>query len=151
MDNENVLNNEEEFELDWEAEIDDGNEFERVLLEPGDYDFTVKKIERSKTKETGNNMAVVYLEVTDGERKAEIRDWIVLTNKTIWKIASFFRSVGLKKHGEKVKMKWPESVGLSGRCSVEQEERTSNKGNTYKANRIGSYLDPEEEVEDVQW
>lgn len=148
---EKVLNQEEEYELDWEAEIDDGQEFERVVLEPGDYDFTVKKIERSKTRETGNNMAVVDLEVRDGNKKAEIRDWIVLTNKTVWKIASFFRSVGLKKHGEKVRMRWTEAVGLSGRCTVEQEERVSNKGNTYKANRIYAYLDPEEEVEDIQW
>lgn len=146
-----LLNTEEEFELDWEAEIDDGSEFERVLFEPGDYDFKVVNVEKSKTKETGNNMAVVDIEVTDGKRKAEVRDWIVLTNKTIWKIASFFRSIGLKKHGEKVRMRWNEAVGLTGRCTVEQEERTSNKGNTYMVNRINAYLDPEDEVEEIEW
>ncbi len=141
---------EEVIGLDWEEEIDDGQEFEYVVLEPGDYDFTVKSFERGKTKDTHNNMAILELEVTDGKKKAIVKDWIVLTNKTVWKIASFFRSIGLKKHGEKVKMKWKESIGRSGRCTLAQEERESQKGNTYKTNSVYAYIDPPEEI-DVQW
>ena len=137
--------------LDWDEEIDDGEEFERVLFEPGNYDFTVKKFERARTKESGNNMAVLDLEVTDGKKKTTIKDWLVLTNKSVWKIASYFRSVGLKKHGEKMRMKWKESVGLSGRCTLDQEERESKKGKTYTVNTIQAYLDPDEETEDIQW
>lgn len=138
--------------LDWDEEIDDGAEFENIVFPEGDYDFTVKSFKRDKARESGNNMAVLELEVTDGKKKALIKDWIVLTTKTKWKIASFFRSVGLKKHGENIKMKWQESVGTTGRCTLSVEERTSNKGNTYKVNQIESYLDPiDDNIEDVEW
>lgn len=140
--------NDEVFELSWDDEIDDGDEQERVLFEPGDYDFKVKEFKRSMTKSTGNNMAELDIEVTDGNKKAVIKDWIVLTNKTVWKIASFFRSIGLKKHGEKIQMKWKESVGKTGRCTLAQEERESKNGNTYLVNTIYSYNDP---VEDMEW
>lgn len=137
--------------LEWDDEIDDGEEFERVLFEPGDYKFEVLNVEREVTKTTGNNMAALELKVTDGKKSAVVRDWIVLTNKTIWKIASFFRSVGLKKHGEKVKMQWKKALGLTGELSLKTEERTSSKGTTYTVNVVDAYLDPPEEVEDVTW
>lgn len=140
-------------ELDWEEEIDDGDteRIEPVLFEPGDYDFTVKSFKRSKAKTSGKNMAELELEVTDGVKSTVIKDWIVLTSNTIWKIASFFRSVGLKKHGEKIRMQWKESVGRTGRCSLQQEDRVSNKGNAYKVNTIYSYLDPQDEIEEIEW
>lgn len=142
---------EELIELDWDEEIDDGDEFENIVFPEGDYDFTVVNFKRDRAKESGNNMAVLDLEVTDGKKKTVIKDWLVLTNKTKWKIASFFRSVGLKKHGENIKMKWKESVGTSGRCTLSVEERVSDKGNAYKVNQIKSYLDQDEEIEDVEW
>lgn len=142
---------EELIELGFDDEISDGEGNDIVLFEPGNYQFTVKSYERGKTKESGNNMVTVELEVTDGKKKSTIKDWIVLTNKTMWKIASFFRSIGLKKRGENIKMNWKESVGKSGMCTLSQDEKISKAGNSYKVNSIYSYLDPMEEVEDVEW
>lgn len=136
------------FGLDWDEEIDDGEEFIKpYIFEPGDYDFKVVKFERGISS-NGNNQAILDIEITDGEHKAIIKDWITLTNRTIWKIASFFRSIGLKKHGEKTKMRWKESVGKTGRCTLKQDEATSKKGTTYTVNAIEAYLDP---VEDFEW
>lgn len=140
----------EVYSLDWEVEIDDGSEFEYVVFEPGDYDFTVKSFERGIAKESGNNMAILELEITDGERKAIVKDWIVLTNKTIWKIASFFRSIGMKKKGKNFTTKWKETVGKTGRCTLTQEDKESQKGKTYKINKIDAYLDPPQE-EEFKW
>lgn len=142
---------EEVRELDWDEEIDDGTEYENVVFPEGDYDFTVKTFKRDKAKESGNNMAVLELEVTDGKKKAIVKDWIVLTTNMKWKIANFFRSVGLKKHGENIKMKWKESIGTTGRCTLSVDTRTSKNGNDYEVNQIKSYLDPVEDIDDIEW
>lgn len=142
---------EEVRELDWDEEIDDGTEYENVVFPEGDYDFTVKNFKRDRAKESGNNMAVLELEVTDGKKKAIVKDWIVLTTNMKWKIANFFRSVGLKKHGENIKMKWKESIGTTGRCTLSVDTRTSKNGNDYEVNQIKSYLDPVEDIDDIEW
>lgn len=135
--------------LDWDSEIGDGDEQpERVVFEPGTYQFKVKKFEREIAKSSGNKMAVLTLEVTDGKKKAEIIDRLVLIKKVEWKIGSFFRSIGLKKHGEKMKMRWSKVEGLTGECELETEERTSKKGNTYSVNTVKKYNDP---IEDFEW
>lgn len=139
-------------ELAWDEVIDDGEGYpERVVFEPGDYDFTVKSFERGKAKDTGRNMAILDLEVTDGSKKSVVRDWIVLTNKTYWKAANYFRSVGMKKHGEDIKMDWKGSIGKTGRCTLIKEEKISKKGNPYDVNYVYNYNDPIEEVEDYEW
>ena len=142
---------EEVVELDWDEEIDDGSQFENVIFDEGNYEFTVINFKRDRSKKNGNNMAVIDIEVTDGEKTNTVRDWFVLTNKNIWKIANFFRSIGLKKHGEKTKMKWKESVGMSGMCTLIVDERVSDKGRPYKVNQIKSYLDPIEDDDDFEW
>mgnify|MGYP003299918704 CR=1 FL=1 len=37
-----------------------------------------------------------------------------------WKISEFFRSIGMKKEGQTVRMAWNEIVGKKGRCHVKQ-------------------------------
>lgn len=136
----------EEFEWDDEIEVD--SQF--VLLEPGDYDFTVTKFERGRSKK-GNKKAILTLLVSDGNRKTTIRDDISMLKTAEWKISEFFRSVGLKKHGEKLKMRWNEVTGLTGRCSVSQREYENKNGNMVKTNDIERYLDPIIDDDGVDW
>ena len=137
--------------LGWDDIINDGEKYpERVVLEPGDYDFKVTKFERGISK-NGNNMAELELEIKDGEKTAIVKDWIALTDKTMWKVANFFRSVGLKKHGEKTKMRWKESIGKTGRCTLTKVKLESKNGTPYDANQIHEYLDPIDETEDFEW
>ena len=131
-----AYNNEE---FDWDDEIQEDSQF--TLLEPGDYDFTVTNFERGVSK-AGNKKATLSLDVTDGVRSTKITDDISLLKTAEWKISEFFRSVGLKKHGEKLKMRWNDCVGLSGRCTVSIREYDKKDGSTGKINNIDTYLDP---------
>lgn len=127
--------------FDWDEEIeDDGAGF--ILFEPGKYDFRVKAFERGETKRGDAKMAILEIELSDGNgNKTTIKDYIVLKRSVEWKISSFFRALGMKKHGEKIKMDWNGSVGKTGRCEVIVEEYTGNDGKTYKNNKINKYFD----------
>lgn len=130
--------------LDWDSVIDDGEEF--TTLEPGEYDFTVKKFERGRTTR-GAKLAIVTLEVTDGTKRAVVTDRIALQGNTIWKISSYFRSLGMKKHGEKIKMDFEGSVGKSGRCTIFVDEYQNKNGGISQSNKIDQYLDPPDDFD----
>lgn len=130
--------------LEWDDFIQDDGEF--TLLPEGDYDFTVKEFTRG-TSRNGDNMAILKLEVKGADGATTmITENIVLLQNTIWKISSFLRSVGLKKHGERVRMRFKESVGLSGRCHVIQDEYIDTHGKKRTNNKIDQYYDLEEDL-----
>lgn len=108
-------------ELSWDDEIqNDGSDFEPIP--EGDYDFTIEKWERSRSKGEGKlppcNMAIVYFTVHDRDRDVTIRENFILHEKMEWKLSELFRSVGLKKENEKIKMNWSALPGLTGRAQI---------------------------------
>lgn len=108
-------------ELSWDDTItDDGKEFEPVP--EGDYDFTIEKWERGRSKGEGKlpacNMAIVHFVIHDREREVTIRENYLLHTKMEWKLSELFRSVGLKKEGEPLRMNWTALPGLTGRAKV---------------------------------
>ena len=134
--------------LSWDDEIEnDGSDF--TLLDEGDYDFVVKKFERGRfdgsDKMSACPKAILTLQVGDGENQTTIIENLFLNRKAEWKISSFFRSIGLKKHGEKLRMDWNKVVGASGRCRVYVDEFESNKsGKKLKNNKIDKFYDKED-------
>ena len=108
-------------ELSWDDTItDDGKEFEPVP--EGDYDFTIEKWERGRSKGEGKlpacNTAIVHFVIHDREREVTIRENYLLHTKMEWKLSELFRSVGLKKEGEPLRMNWTALPGLTGRAKV---------------------------------
>ena len=108
-------------ELSWDDTItDDGKEFEPVP--EGDYDFTIEKWERGRSKGEGKlpacNMAIVHFVIHNREREVTIRENYLLHSKMEWKLSELFRSVGLKKEGEPLRMNWTALPGLTGRAKV---------------------------------
>ena len=107
--------------MDWNDEIEQESNF--IELPEGDYDFTIDHYERGRSKGEGKlppcNMAIVYFNVhtLDG-RETQIRENFVLHKTLEWKLSQLFRSVGLKKEGEKISMRWDDLAGLSGRCHL---------------------------------
>ena len=134
--------------LSWDGEIEnDGLEF--TLLDEGDYDFVVKKFERGRfdgsDKMSACPKAILTLQVGCGENQTTVIENLLLNKKIEWKISSFFRSIGLKKHGEKLRMDWSKVVGASGRCRVYVDEFESNKsGKKLKNNKIDKFYDKED-------
>ena len=141
--------------FDWEDEIEyDGEDRSFITLEEGDYEFEVSKFERSHytpkagAKTPACNQADVTLKISTEEGDCYIVDRFPLASSMEWKISSFFRSIGLKKHGEKRKMKWTDAIGCKGRAHV--TKTSGSKDNVY-FNNIGRYIDPLVKTEDDEW
>lgn len=129
-------NNNYERELGWDDTITQDSK--HVLLEPGEYWFTVKSFERARhTPNPQNpgklpacNKAVLDLSITTSDGKTKtIRHNLFLHSTTEGMLSAFFGSIGQKKHGEPLNMNWQAVPGSVGVCSVRKS--TSSKGNEY--------------------
>lgn len=132
--------------FDWDDEIqDDGSQQEFITLEEGDYEFEVYKFERghytpkSGAKTPACNQANVTLKITTDAGDTYVTERFPLASTMEWKISAFFRSIGLKKHGEKLKMQWNEAIGLKGRAHI--VKTPGSKANTF-FNNVDYYIDP---------
>ncbi len=145
--------NEDFKEYGWEDEIsDEGSEF--VLLPEGDYDFTVSKIERGRhpgsEKLPPCNKAIVTLTVFGESDSIDITENLMLCNKMEWKLSQFFLSLGMKKHGEPLRMNWTGAVGKKGKCHVYVDNYKNKNGEDRQSNKIKKYYAYDEQVQTVQ-
>ena len=112
----NMMNN--NLAMDWNDAIeDDGQEF--ILLEEGDYNYVVRDFERGhfpgSAKLPACNKATLTLEVETREGSAFVKTDLILCRTLEFRISSFFRSIGQKKHGERLVMNWNKVVGARHR------------------------------------
>lgn len=140
---------------DWDDEIeDDGEQRSFATLEEGDYEFEVVKFERGHFTPKANgktpacNMAIITIRITTDAGDCYITENFPLASSMEWKASAFFRSIGLKKHGEKLKMKWNETIGLKGNAHITKTQGT--KENTF-FNNVKYYIDPVAKGEDDEW
>ena len=84
------------------------------------------------------NKAVITLVVETPEGEARIRHNLFLHSRTEGMISAFFIGIGLKKHGEPLKMDWPRVVGRKGRAKIGIR---MHDGKQY--NEIKRFYDPE--------
>lgn len=138
------MNQEVERELGWDDEIEkSGPEF--VLLPAGEYNFRIEKFERGRHPGSANlpacNKAVLTLKVDGREHgEATVTNNLFLHSKTEGFLSAFFESIGQKKEGERVKMNWNAVTGAVGRCELEINRFTSNKGNEIENNQVKAFL-----------
>lgn len=131
--------------LDWNDAIEtDGQEF--ITLPEGDYIFTVTGFERGRfpgsTKIPACNKAVLTLDVTTPQGTAKIHTDLILHKSLEWKLSSFFRCIGMKKHGERLVMDWSKVQGSTGKAHVIVREYTSQDGSKRTVNDVTKFLDP---------
>lgn len=142
-----------ERELNWNDEIaDEGGSLEP--LPEGDYSFTVDKIERARSKGEGKlppcNMAKVTLTVHGAESDRDITVNLVLHSSLEWKLSQFFLSIGLKKHGEPLRMNWTAATGKTGNCHVGVRTYKRRDGGEGRSNDITQFYAYDETVNTVQ-
>lgn len=132
-------------ELDWNATIeDDGSQGEFVLLDEGDYNFTVSNLTKGRSQGGGKlpacNMAKLTLNIDTADGKtAHVLTNLVLHASLEWKLSSFFRSLGFKKHGEKLVMDWNKVIGSEGRAHIKQVKGTKDPDKLY--NEVEYFID----------
>lgn len=142
-------------ELGWDDEIsDEGEGYSYTLLPEGDYEFTVAKFERARhagsAKVPPCNMAKVTFTVWGAEDKTEITENYFLCKKFEWKLSQLFLSVGLKKHGEPLRMNWAALTGAHGKCRVYIDNYTKKDGTEGKSNKISRLYAYDENVDTVK-
>ena len=130
--------------MDWNDTIqDDGQEY--VTLPEGDYFFTVSEFERGhfpgSPKIPACNKATLTLDIENDRGIATAKVDLILYRTLEWKIASFFRSIGQKKHGEKVVMDWNKVVGARGKAHIKPRSYTGKNGEERQANNVESFID----------
>ncbi|MDO4267432.1 MAG: hypothetical protein Q4C73_03080 [Eubacteriales bacterium] len=129
----------DERELQWDDYIErDAKEF--ITLPEGDYDFTIEKFERARSKGGGKlppcNMAIVYFTVKNPHGEdVSVKENYVLHTSMEWKLSELFRGVGQKQENERVQMNWGMLPGATGRCKLKIEEYKKDN-ETRTINRI---------------
>lgn len=143
-----------------------GNEFEEIgfegtieeesggfsLLPEGDYDFTVSKITRGRyegsDKMPACNSVTVELTVWEANDKAVITERFFLVRKFEWKLSQFFLSIGVKKHGEPLNMRW-NIEGMKGKCKVYIDKYRKQDGGEGQSNKIRKFYAYDENIQTV--
>lgn len=130
-------------EIGWGDQIvADGGEF--LLLDEGDYDFTVTAFERGRfpgsAKIPACNKAVLTLTVQTQKGEANAKYDLILWSSLEWKISEFFRSIGQKKSGEAFVPRWNEVVGSKGRAHFKPRKYLKN-GEERQVNDISKFYD----------
>jgi hypothetical protein len=134
--------------MDWNDAIEeDGQEY--VLLPECDYNFTVTNFERGRfpggPKVPACNKATITVQVETKEGIATVKFDLLLYRSLEWRISSFFRCIGQKKHGEKLTMDWNKVIGSKGRAHFKQRSYTNNQGEEKFTNDIERFIDYNEE------
>lgn len=148
------LENEIPGELSWSAEITDG---ERQLLEKGVYRFRVAGFTKSRFQpKPGSKIppcprALLQLDILDESNSVltTIEDSLLLCQSMVWKLASFFRSLGLKQHGKAFRMDWNLVPNACGRLELGVRTYDKSDGSIGKSNQVEKYLDPDPADEQI--
>lgn len=134
--------------MDWNDSIEtDGQEY--VLLPEGDYNFTVTHFERGRfsgsAKIPATNKAIITVQVQTKEGTTSVKFDLILYRTLEWRISAFFRSIGQKKHGEKLTMDWNKVIGSKGRAHFKQRSYTNQNGEEKFVNDVDRFIDYNEE------
>lgn len=139
-------------EFSWDDEIlDEGSSFEP--LPEGNYDFTVAKVERARSSGEGKlppcNMAKVTFTVWGTDNSRDIIENFILHSSMEWRLSQLFLSVGMKKHGEPLRMNWTAIIGKTGKCKVVVKKFNKRDGTEGTSNEIKKFYAYDEDVQTV--
>lgn len=114
--------------LDWNSEIEETY----LDLPDGTYEYKVVELERghyepkptSKIKEPCPQVKV-FVEVQDpngSDQKVKLNSLLILHTRTKGLLCNFFRSIGVMKKGESLKMDW-NVIGKTGKLALTHNEK----------------------------
>ena len=146
--------------MGWDDVLEnDGQEF--IVLPEGDYTYTVTHFERGQfaggPKVPPCPKASLILRIDNELGAATARVDLLLYRTVEWKIAAFFRSVGLKKQGEKAAMDWNRVIGARGKAHFRPRSYVKD-GQERTVNDVERFIDYDPsigmipvETEEVPW
>ena len=84
---------------------------------------------------------MITVQVTTAEGIATVKFDLLLYRSLEWRISSFFRCIGQKKHGEKLTMDWNKVMGSIGRAHFKQRTYTNQYGEEKTVNELDRFID----------
>ena len=130
--------------MGWDDEIDSDGQ-ESIILPEGDYKFEVVDFERGNfpgsAKLVACPKAILTLKVETENGTAFIKTDIILNRALLFKMSSFFRCIGMKEHGQKIKMNWDATRGKTGYAHFKPRKYTDSNGNEREANDVEHFID----------
>lgn len=120
--------------FDWDSVIEeDGKGGEYSVLPEGNYRFTVAKFERGQhpgsEKIPACPKAILTLEVDGPDGPAKCMRNLYVCKHMERMLSDFFRCIGQKKRGEKLRMDWSKVPGSQGLAHFKPTEYRGNKFN----------------------
>lgn len=108
----------------WDSKVPAQVEQKEFSVPPiGEYNFMVIEIEKTFAKTSGNPMLKVKLDLQGAD--GSVFDNLVLTDKAMFKVVTFFESIGVKEKGKELSISIgaaaDKAVGLEGRCKIKHE------------------------------
>lgn len=142
-----------EREFNWDDVIEnDSGEFS--LLPEGDYRFVVTDFSRERfsgsEKMPPCPMAKLSIKVLGNGESTTVLHTLLLHSKTEWKLSEFFRSIGQKKKGEKLRMDWSKVINATGYCKVVINQYTNRYGEQKTNNKIEKFYPADEYLPNQQ-
>ena len=80
------------------------------------------------------------MDAPDGESEMNVN--LFLLKRFEWKLCQFFTSIGLRQHGEKLRMNWAAVTGKTGRCRITKRTYKDKNGADRETNDLDEFLDP---------
>lgn len=120
-----------------------------TVLKEGDYNFQVTKVEKGRfpgsSKLPACNKASITMQVIVSATEIAYCTTDLILHKSLeWKLSSFFRCIGQKKHGERLQMDWDKVEGSFGRAHFKPREYVNRNGETRHANDVDYFIDYDE-------
>ena len=142
--------------LDWDATIENDDEG-YVVLPAGDYNAVVDSFDRARHNGSPKippcNKAVIHFLVSGPDGPVPVKTDLLLHEKMEWKLSSFFRAIGLKKQGERLKMDWGAVCGKQLRVHIRPRTFIASEGDERTINEIDKFYDYDESFfsNDPEW
>lgn len=123
--------------IGWDEEITVEKEPEFVLLEPGEYNFTVTSFERGhydgSSKLPACSVAKLALKCSNGIQETTVFVNLFLASNQKWKLTHFFKSCRLIAadipEGVNYAMPWSRVIGAQGRALIKNREYNDKQYN----------------------
>ena len=132
--------------MDWNSKItkDSGT------VKDGEYPYLIVDAEQKRTKATLKPMLEVCVKIGLGQgREMELRDWIVLSEETEWKVGQFLVSIGQKERGKECIPDWSPNAIIGKRGRLKIKNRNDRSQITWLAPQKDADKAPKE-AEDVE-
>lgn len=130
--------------MDWNSKItkDSGT------VKDGEYPYLIVDAEQKVTRNTLKPMLEVRVKISTGlGREMELRDWIVLSEETEWKVGQFLVSIGQKERGKECVPDWSPNAIIGKRGRLKIKNRNDRQQITWLAPQNDAH-EASEEAED---